>query len=281
MHTNRTFRLDDDEVKAIFVGLQAHRLHEVYDNNSMKNLHEVLVDVFQTDIWTKPQYYDQRNVFIETIKGLNADPADHRRAFMAMAEAANPHAVVAYMRLFGGKERVHLKDHSALITTEELAQMFRDRGAKMAPVSNFLCRAATSGRPGSIPLLWKAISNAFDPDARLKERMQEGMSSLVRRFGLKSLGIGDHDKDHARWVDKFFTTEISAVQEVAGAILAGQIASRHLSKEDLLKKNPEFTGKMRLVNQLGFAMEDFDIKHIIRTYDSKTPSYRIEDQLTR
>lgn len=283
MHTNRTFRLDDDEVKAVFVGLQAHRLHEVYDNNSMKDLHEVLVDVFQTEVWKNPKYYDQRNVFLETIKGLNADPADHRRAFLAMAEAANPHAVVGYMRLFGGKDRVFLKDHSALITTDELAQMFRDRGSKMAPVSHFLCRAATSGLPGSLPQLWKAVAKAYDPNTRLKERMQEGMSALVRRFGLKSLGIGDHDKDHAPWVDKFFNTELVEVQEVASSILNGQMASRHLTKEDLLETRPDFVGKMRLVNQLGFDMKDFDVKHVIRTEDSKHRAYqmRVEEQLTR
>lgn len=281
MHTYRTSRLDDDEVRAIFTRLQAHRLNEVYDNSSLKDLHEVLVDIFQSEVWRRPQYYDQRNVFIETIKGLNADPADHRRAFLAMAEAANPHAVVAYMRQFGGKERIFLKDHSALITTDELAQMFRDRGARMAPVSHFLSRAVTSGIPGSIPQLWTAMRAAFDPNAKGKERMLEGMSSLVRRFGLKSLGIGQTDHDHAQWIEKFFTSDIQSVQEVAGAVVAGQVAGLYLTKHDLLKNKPDFVGQMRLINQLGFDPKEFEISKISRTGETLQPSYRIESQLTR
>lgn len=281
MHTNRTFRLDDDEVRSIFVRLQAHRLNEVYDNRSMKDLHEVLVDIFQSDVWRKPQYYDQRNLFIETIKGLNADPADHRRAFLAMADAANPHAVVAYMRQFGGKERVFLKDHSALITTDELAQMFRDRGVSMAPVSHFLCRAATAGTPGSLSQLWKAMTDAFDPNVRHKERMQEGMSTLVRRFGLKSLGIGKDNRDHNQWMDRFFYSDITQVQEIASSVVAGQIAGLYLTKQDLLDTLPDFSGKMRMVTQLGLDMKDFEMNKISRTGETRQPDYRIDSQLTR
>lgn len=281
MHTNRTFRLDDDEVEAIFLRLQSHRLPEVYDNNSLKDLHEVLVSVFNSDVWKNPKHYEQRKVFIQAIGGLNGAPADHRRVFLAMAEASNSHGVVEYLHTLDSKERVFLKDHSALITTDELAQMFRDQGSRMGAVSHFLSRAVTAGMPGSVPTLWKEMVKAFDPDAKFKERMQEGMATMVRRFGLKSLGLGKDDMDHKPWVEKFFTTEIEQVQGVASAVLAGQIAKKRISKEDLLGECREFSSQMRLVNNLGFNMEDFGVKAVIRSDEAKKPAYGIGYQLTR
>lgn len=281
MHMNRTSRLDDDEVLAIFGRLQAHRLAEAYDNNSLTDRHDVLVSVFNSDTWKNPKHYEQRKVFIQTIGGLNAAPADHRRVFHAMAEASNSHGVVEYLHTLGAKERVFLKDHSALIATHELAQMFRDQGSRLAAVSHFLTRAVTAGAPNSIPNLWEAMVNSFEPDAKFKERMQEGMSQMVRRFGLKSLGLGKDDLDHKAWVDKFFTTEVEHTQGVASAVLAGQISKKRLTKEDLLAECRDFTSQMRLVNNLGFAMEDFGARAVIRTQETKKPSNDIGFQLTR
>ena len=122
---------------------------------------------------------------------------------------------------------------------------------------------------------------AFEPDSKFKLRMQEGMATLVRRFGLKSLDLGKDDLDNKQWVEKFFTSESESDQCVASAVLIGQIAKNRISKEDLVGECRELSCKMRLVNDLGFSMEDIGPKGAVRPDETKKPGYGNEHQLTR
>jgi hypothetical protein len=274
-------RLDDAEIKSILINFQSHRLHELYDNQSLADMHEVLVDIFKSEQWKDASRFDIRNIFIQSVRNLPASSDDHRRMFKAMAEASNSHAVISYLHMIGYKERVFLKDRSTLITTDDVSMMVRDAGYRIGPVIHFLCRASVVTQAESLPRLWRELNKGFDHGAKFKERFQEGMQTLVRRFGLKSLGIGKDDMDHQLWIDKFFHANEPAIKDVAAAVLAGQLASKKLNKSDLVVQCYDFSSKMRLVNDLDFDIEEFGGTKILRSHQIKQPSFRLEQGLTR
>lgn len=274
-------RLDDEAIRNVFTEFQSHRLHEVYDNNSLADMHEFLVDTFKSEPWKNPSNFTVRNNFIQSIKLIDASDADHRRVFLAMADACNSHAVISYLHMVGHKERVFLKSHQALLTTDDLTMVVKDAGAKLGPVVHYLCRASVVTRAESLPRLWKELSKAYEPDGKFSERFLEGMQTLVRRFGLKSLGLGKDDSDHKLWVDRFLTSSDASTKDISGAVVAGQLVTRKLGRHELKNECYDFQSKMRLVNDLGFDPGILDAKKVVRSHDLKQPTYRLSEGLTR
>lgn len=273
-------RLDDVEIESIFKGFKAHRLHEVYDNNSLCDMHEFLVHIFKSEPWKNAANFDQRNTFIQSIRSLNADSDDHRRVFLAMSEASNSHAVISYLHMLGHKERVFLKDYSALLTTDQLTMIVKDAGSRIGAVIHYLCRASAVSNGDSLPKLWREMNKAFDVHEKFKERFQEGMQTLVKRFGLKSLGIGDNDYDHKIWIEKFLYGNEASIKDVASAVIAGQLAGKKISRQDVIDECFDFQSKMRLVNDFGFNIDEFGGSKVIRSHNVKPPTYRLDQGLT-
>lgn len=274
-------RLDDEAIKSIFTEFKSHRLHEVYDNSSLADMHEFLVGIFKSEPWKNPAHFDKRNNFIQSIKLINASDADHRRVFLAMADATNSHAVISYLHMVGHKERVFLKNHQALLTTDDLTMIVKDAGPRLGPVAHFLCRASVVTQADSLPRLWKELTKAYDPTAKFNDRFLEGMQTLVRRFGLKSLGLGKSDEDHKPWVDRFLKSDEPAIKDIGGAVIAGQLAAGRLGRHELERECFDFQSRMRLVNDLGFDASVADAKKVIRSQDGKSPTYRLTEGLTR
>lgn len=278
---NISTRLDDEAIKSIFTEFKSHRLHEVYDNSSLADMHEFLVGIFKSESWKNPAHYETRNNFIQSIKLINASDADHRRVFLAMADATNSHAVISYLHMVGHKDRVFLKNHQALLTTDDLTMIVKDAGPRLGPVVHFLCRASVATQAQSLPRLWKELTKAYEPTGKFNERFLEGMQTLVKRFGLKSLGLGKDDEDHKLWVDRFLTTNEPAVKDIAGAVVAGQLASRKLGRHELKNECFDFQSKMRLINDLDFDPSILDAHKVVRSHEVKSPTYRLTEGLTR
>lgn len=284
MQTNERMistRLDDEAIKSIFTEFKAHRLHEVYDNSSLADMHEFLVSIFKSEPWKNPAHFDKRNTFIQSIKLLSATDADHRRVFLAMADAANSHAVISYLHMVGHKERVFLKSHQALLTTDDLTMIVKDSGPRLGPVVHYLCRASVATSSESLPRLWKELAKAYDPESRFNERFKEGMQTLVRRFGLKSLGIGKDDNDHQPWIERFLQSNEPNVKDVASSVVAGQLVTRKMGRQELLDECLEFSEKMRLVNDLDFPASILDAQKVVRSHHIQKPNYRLTEGLTR
>lgn len=274
-------RLDDEAIKSIFTEFKSHRLHEVYDNQSLADMHEFLVGIFKSEPWKNPAHFDKRNNFIQSIKLVNASDADHRRVFLAMADACNSHGVISYLHMLGYKERVFLKSHQALLTADDLSMIVKDSGPRIGPAVHFLCRACVASQPGSLPRLWKEMVKAYEPSGKFSERFMEGMQTLVRRFGIKTLGIGKDDGDHKPWIDRFLTSNEPAVKDVAGAVVAGQLAARRMGREELKNECRDFQSRMRLVNELDFDPSILDAAKVVRSHDKAAPNYRLVEGLTR
>jgi hypothetical protein len=274
-------RLSDESIKAIFMGLIPHRLHEVYDDRSLADMHEFLVDIFKSEPWKNPAKFQERNAFIQSIRLLDASGADHRRVFLAMADAANSHAVISYLHMIGHKERVFMKNHQALLTTDDLTMIVKDGGFRIGPVVHYLCRASVVTDAKSLPRLWKELSKAYKPDERFGERFLEGMQTLVRRFGLKSLGLGDNDLDHKAWIDRFLTSGERGIKNIASSVVAGQLASRQLGRHELVRECFDLESKTRLVNDLGFDPSIISATKVVRSHAVTNPEYRLSEGLTR
>jgi hypothetical protein len=277
---NNSRRLGDEEIKSIFMELNTRRLPEIYDNSSLADMHEFLVDIFRSSLWKSPEHFDKRNTFIQSIKLVNATDADHRRVFLAMADAGNAHAVISYLHMVGRKEGVFLKGHQALVTTDDVAMMVKDSGKYIAPVIHFLCRASVPSGNKNLPKLWRELSKAYDPSIKNHERFLEGMQTLVARYGIKSLGIGEHDVDHGKWVDRFLNSNEMSVKDIASAVVAGQLVSRRMGRQELVDQSREFSSQMRLVNDLGFDTNVIDIKRVVRSHNIKPPTFRLTEGLT-
>ncbi|MBI6882857.1 hypothetical protein [Pseudomonas putida] len=274
-------RLDDVAIESIFREFNIRRLHEVYDNSSLADMHEFLVEVFKSKEWKDPSYFNPRNFFIQSIKTLPVTDADHRRVFLAMADAGNSHAVISYLHMIGHKERVFLKNHQALITVDDLAMMVKDRGFRMAPAIHFLCRATVATQAEGLPRLWKELSKAYQPDMKFSERFKEGMQTLVRRFGIKSLGLGKDDDDHQPWIDRFLTTSETSIKDIASTVVAGQLVTRRLGRFELEKNCSGLSQKMRLVNDLGFDISVAEATSVYRSHPTKKAEFRLSEGLTR
>lgn len=274
-------RLDDGEITSIFMEFNSRRLREVYDNQSLADMHEVLVGVFRSEPWKNPAHFQRRDKFIHSIKTLPATDADHRRVFLAMADACNSHGVISYLHMIGYKERVFLKNHQALLTSDDLTMTVKDNGHRIGPAVHFLCRACVAGQPGSLARLWKELSKAYEPSGKFSERFLEGMQTMVRRFGLKSLGIGKDDNDHKLWIDRFLTSNEPSVKDIAGAVVAGQLAARRMGRLELQNECQSFQSKLRLVNDLDFDKSILDAAKIVRSHEKTAPNYRLTEGLTR
>lgn len=274
-------RLDDDELKRIFTRFQAHRLGEVFDNASLRGMNEFMVGVFRSREWTDPALFQTRNDFIQHIKHIKAEPDDHRRLFRAMAEAGNAHAVIAYLHMLGHKNKVLLSDRSALLTTDELTLMVKSKGNQIGSVVHFLSRAAVIGNPDTLSLLPKVLTKAMgnQRDFKYRERFLEGLQSLIMRYGLKNLGIGEHDRDNKRWINAFYTTHDYQTLSLATSVLAAQIATNKLTAKDVVAESRDFTDKVRLVKNLGFKIDDFGATNILSSHQTKQPSFRLDEHL--
>jgi hypothetical protein len=261
--------------------LDYRKLPQLYDDKSLANMHEFLVGIFRTPLWKSPEYFDQRNSFIQSIKLINATDADHRRVFLAMADAGNAHGVISYLHMVGRKEGVFLKGHQALLTTDDLEKMVKDLGKDIAPVIHFLCRASVPSGNKNLPRLWRELNKAYDPMGKNPERFLEGMQTLVARFGIKALGIGKDDVDHDVWVDRFLNSKEVSIKDVASAVVAGQLYARRLGRQELVNQSVDFSSKMRLVNDLGFDTNVIDIMRVSRSHNIKPPTFRLTEGLTR
>jgi hypothetical protein len=246
----------------------------------MADMHEFLVDIFRSSLWKNPEHFEKRNSFIQSIKLVNANDADHRRVFLAMADAGNAHGVISYLHMIGNKEGVFLKGHQALFTTDDLVKMVKDLGKFISPVIHFLCRASVSSGNKNLPKLWRELSKAYDPSIKNHERFLEGMQTLVARYGIKSLGLGEHDVDHGKWVDRFLNSSEMAIKDIASAVVAGQLVSRRMGRQELVDQSTEFSSQMRLVNDLGFDANVIDIKRVVRSHAITKPTFRLSEGLT-
>lgn len=277
----RDTRLTDEDIEGIFKGFQAHRLHEVYDNQTLKGMHEFLVEIFRSHEWTNSKLFETRNGFISHVKSLDAHPDDHRRMFRAMAESGNAHAVIAYLHMIGHKNRVFLSDRSALLSTDELTLMVKDSGQKIGSVIHFLSRAVAPGSADSLAQLPKEIVKAMgnQPDFKYRERFLEGLQSLVMRYGLKKLGLGKSNHDNGRWIEAFYSTHDHRHLALSSSILAAQVFNKNLSPQRLLEESTCFSDRMRLIKNLGFNFNDFGAVGLVSSHNPKKPSFRLESQL--
>lgn len=275
-----TLATEEDSIKTIFSRFQAHRLEEIYDNESMRDMNEVLTHVFNSPEWKDSDFYQPRKAFISHIRNIGATPNDHRRVFRALCDAANSHGVLEYLHMVGRKERVFLKDHAPLISIGELANQVRDKGAKIGPVIHFLCRAVAVDGISDPRTLWRTTTKAFDQNAKFKERFQEGMQSLVRRFDAHLVDPAKKGEENAQWVNKFFTTTDPKVQCISASVLAGLLAKGDLTRQSIMDQCMDFSSRMRLVNHLSFDSNDFGIQRIKRSHEMKKPSFRIDSEIS-
>lgn len=268
-------RLDDHEIVDIFTNYDSTRLQAVFDNESLVGMDEVLVDIFNGAKWKDPAFFNDRNDFVRSVGSLTVDPDDHRRVFSAMAEAANSHAVIAYLHAIGHQNNVFLKDHSALMTAADLAFIVQASGPRIGSCIHFLSRAVTSGQPSDLNGLWKAVSKTYNPEARFKERFQEAMKTLVTRFGVSLLGLDVDDRECDKWVKQFYISNDPKTVGVASAVIAGQIASAHMSKDQLIAGARDLSGRVRLTSHFDVELSKLGIAEVKRSRHEAAANYRI------
>ncbi|MHD0644686.1 hypothetical protein ACYPKM_03470 [Pseudomonas aeruginosa] len=270
-----SLRLDDIELSKIFKDYEVDRLPEVFGTGSLNDMNEILVDIFQSAEWKDAGKFTARNDFIQAIRNVSVDSDDHRRVFRAMALSTNAHAVAAYLHMLKRKDNVFLADHSALITADDLSSMLRARGSKMGAVVHFLSRTVTAGHGNARPELWKALTKAYDPSQRYRERFQEAMKNLVHRWGLDGIGISPNGQNADPFVKQFFNSHDERTKDISAAILAGLMSKGILSKEKLMEGARDASGRMRLVKSFGFTPEEVGYKAVRPSHNTPTPSYRL------
>lgn len=274
-------RLDDEDLKRIFTQFQAHRLAEVFDNQSLRGMNEFMTGVFKSRSWTSTKQFEARNNFIQHIKTLRVEPDDHRRLFRALAESGNAHGVIAYLHMIGHKNKVLLPDRSALLTTDELTLMVKDKGSEIGSVIHFLSRAVAPSNIDTLPMLPRVMTKAMGSKREFKyrERFMEGLQSLVIRYGLKNLGMGKNDRDHQPWINSFYRTNDHQTLSLASSIIAAQISTKKLTAEEVVSKSESFPDKIRLIKNLGFREVDFGAIAMLSSHKEKQPSFRLENHL--
>lgn len=276
------FRTNDSDIREILTEFRAHRLYEVYDNDSLKNIGEHLVAIFSSPKWVNPGLFEERNNFISQIKMIPCHPDDHRRIFKGLAEAANPHGVIAYLHMLGSKNRVKLEDGLALMTTEDLIMLVRSRGPSIGRVIHFLARACSPGDPFQLPILWKELVKVIPKEktSPFKGRFQEAMKTLVERYGMDNLGLGKDHKDHNPWIDTFFETSDFRTLSVASSIIAAQLTNGFMKKQDLLDNCFDDRGRIRLYKEFGLEDSGLNIKKINSSHKEISAKYNIESILS-
>lgn len=268
-------RLDDRAIKDILTTFDTRRMGELFGTNSLEGMHGLLVQIFQSSAWMSPEprVFKERNEFILKLNDHVIDSDDHRRIFRAMAEAPNAHGVATYLHMLRRKENVFLSDHSALFTIDDLTALVKDRGAKLTPAIHFLTRAVSAGHGDGKPELFRAMVRAFDPEFKLSSRYELALSNIVKRWGVKALGLAENDATVDKWVKQFFHSEDPKTQRVATAILAGQMHRRHLSLYDLCKVAHGPVAKKRLVQSFDVDPEFFGFKAIKSSHDQEKANY--------
>lgn len=274
-------RLDDEDLKRIFTQYQAHRLEEVFDNQCLRGMNEFMVGVFKSRAWKDAKRFETRNQFIGQIKNIQVEPDDHRRLFRALAESGSAHGVIAYLHMIGHRNRVLLSDRSALLTTDELTLIVKDKGREIGSAIHFLARAAAPSNMDTLPMLPKLMVKEMGSqrDFKYRERFMEGLQSLVVSYGLKNLGMGKHDRDHKLWIDSFYRTNDHQTLSLSTSIIAAQISAKRLTPEEVINESQCFADKVRLVKNLGFKVSDFGAIAMISSHKTKQPSFRLESHL--
>ncbi|MBD8088567.1 hypothetical protein IFT48_00985 [Pseudomonas fluorescens] len=276
MNNQTARRLCDSDIVDIvdiFRNFDAQRVSEVFRGSNLLGMHEFLVDIFRESQWSDPACYMKRNTLLLTIGMAPVTPDQHRALFLAIAESGESVAAGEYLDMLGGRNQVRLADRKGLFSAIDLHALMAQVGLGIAGNVDLLINAMTPDHCASIRALWGLMRKLHEPRHEHAGKWLTAMQVLVCQFGLHTTGLGVDDVDNEPWISLFFNGRDQGTVQIAGSVLASQLARNYLTTQTLIDRACGLGDQMRLIKTFDLSPHTFSFQVIRSSHAHRAPDY--------
>lgn len=271
----QSHQIDPEQALKIIEDLDASQVGLVFAGDALRDLHEPLIMVLQSDRWRSRYWNDERIAFLDSMRAYSGCGDNYRRLFAAMCESGSTQGVLRMIHATGRKDRC-MTGNQPLITMGSLVALIRTNPKAIEPVIHFLSRAAVSTMAEEPKALMQALRKQFQPLSIFSGRWLEAIHLQAKSRSTEALGLKGDMSAPAYWLKEMVCSATPRDNQIASAIVAGCLARGSLKLEDIQRIDLDDVQKVRIVKSLGLDPHKMDFSRVVSSASKHiSPSYQL------